>query len=311
MTMVRASLRDRARGRWRGILAAVGIAPSYLTRRNGPCPLCPGGLDRWRFLDTDGVGTWICTHCGSDDGIGLVMRFTGLSFKDAAQEIERIIGDGVEVVVRHVRDERRVRAGLNALWISGQQVRPDDPTGRFHRSRGIILDIYPRVLRTASAVRYFHDDASSTWPAMLAMVTEPDGKPVTIHRTYLTPDGGKAPVEKPRKVYSSPGKGSAVRLTAPSAVLGIAESIETALAASILFKVPVWSALCDAGVKNFEPPPEAERLLVFGDNDENHAGQIAAHALAARLSSRLKVEVHIPEKPGSDWNDVLVERGSA
>jgi putative DNA primase/helicase len=309
--MVRTPLRDRARGRWPGILAAIGVAPSYLTRRNGPCPLCPGGRDRWRFLDTDGNGTWICTHCGAGDGIGLGMRFTGMSFKDAAQEIERVIGDGVEVVVRQERDERHVRADLNRLWISGRPVRPDDPTGRFHRSRGIILDAYPPVLRTALGVRYHNDDASSIWPAMLAMVVDPAGKPVTIHRTYLTADGSKAPVEKPRKVYSKLGKSYAVRLTPPARVMGVAEGTETALSASILFKVPCWSALCANGLESFEPPPEAERLLIFGDNDEKHAGQSAAYALAARLSSRLEVEVHIPEKPGRDWNDVLVERGSA
>jgi putative DNA primase/helicase len=186
-----------------------------------------------------------------------------------------------------------------------------DATDQNFRSRGIILDTYPLVLRTARAVRYQDDDGSGSYPAMLAMVTDPAGKPVTIHRTYLTEDGDKAPVEKPRKVYSSPGKGSAVRLTPVCAVMGVAEGIETGFAASILFKVPVWAAICANGLQNFEPPPETERLLIFGDNDENHVGQTAAHALAGRLSSHLEVEVHIPEKPGTDWNDVLRDKGGA
>jgi putative DNA primase/helicase len=145
---------------------------------------------------------------------------------------------------------------------------------------------------------------------MLAMVTAPDGKPTTIHRTYLTEDGRKAPVEKPKKLYSAPGKGSAVRLAAPARTMGIAEGIETAISASILFKLPVWAAICANGLEHFEPSADVEYLIAFADHDLNHVGQAAAHALAARLCQRIAVDVRIPEKPGTDWNDALLERRS-
>jgi len=45
--------------------------------------------------------------------------------------------------------------------------------------------------------------------------------------------------------------------------------------------------------------------VIFADNDANGAGQRAAYALAARLSGRFEVDVKIPEKPDTDWNDVL------
>ena len=60
--------------------------------------------------------------------------------------------------------------------------------------------------------------------------------------------------------------------------------------------------------KDFEPSAEVTTLVIFGDNDVNHVGQTAAHALAARLANRLQVEVSIPDRPGSDWNDVLLEQ---
>ena len=43
VAMIRDPLRERCRGRWHGILPAIGIDRSYLTGKNGPCPLCPGG----------------------------------------------------------------------------------------------------------------------------------------------------------------------------------------------------------------------------------------------------------------------------
>jgi len=88
-------------------------------------------------------------------------------------------------------------------------------------------------------------------------------------------------------------------------VLGVAEGVETALAAANIFGIATWAALNDGGVERFEPPAEVERLVIFADNDANGAGQRAAYALAARLSGRLEVDVKIPEKPDTDWNDVL------
>jgi phage/plasmid primase-like uncharacterized protein len=112
-------------------------------------------------------------------------------------------------------------------------------------------------------------------------------------------------VEKPRKIVSKHGNGPHVRLTPVAAMLGIAEGIETALAASRLFGIPTWSVLSTYGVETFEPPAEVNHLIIYADHDLNGAGQKAAYALAARLAGTITVEVKIPDKPGTDWNDVL------
>jgi putative DNA primase/helicase len=137
-------------------------------------------------------------------------------------------------------------------------------------------------------------------------VTGPDGALSTLHRTYLTNDGRKAPVTEPRRLV--PGiiaKGAAIRLGPAGDVLGIAEGIETALSATALFGVPCWAAVSDARLAAWQPPPEAKRIIVFGDNDPNYAGQSAAYALARRLRSDERVvEVQIPTELGADWNNV-------
>ena len=50
--MQREPLADRARGRWAAILPQLGVSPSALTGKHGPCPLC-GGRDRFRFDDKE------------------------------------------------------------------------------------------------------------------------------------------------------------------------------------------------------------------------------------------------------------------
>jgi putative DNA primase/helicase len=309
--MERPPLRDRARGLWPQILPAIGIGSSYLTGKNGPCPLCPNhGKDRWRFLNTDGDGTWVCSQCGPGSsgvgsGIELVKRFRGVPFKDAATMIEAVIGTG-ELRPHPPRPRFDPRAGLNALWRAARPVKLGDPVDAWLRRRGIGLESYPQALRTGWRVKYTDD---GTWhPAMLAMVTGPDGKPTTIHRTYLTADGQKAPVEKVRKLYSTVAKGAAIRLTPPASILGVAEGIETALSATKLHGIPTWSVICADMLAAFEPPADVTELVVFADNDVNGTGERAADWLDRRIGKRIKIAVRTPPEAGTDWNDVLLGR---
>ena len=138
-------------------------------------------------------------------------------------------------------------------------------------------------------------------------------RPATIHRTYLTFRTDTRPGQFPVRANSGTapcacGAAPSDWRNRPAFTLGIAEGIETALAAQILFKVPTWAAICANGISSFEPPNTTERLLVFADNDINQVGQRAAAALADRISCRMLVETIIPDTAGLDWNDVLLRR---
>jgi putative DNA primase/helicase len=309
MAVTSPPLGERARGRWHGILPALGINAKFLNRKNGPCPMC-GGKDRWRFTDIEGKGTWFCNHCHGGNGVTLVMKFTGLPFQEAARRIEKVLGEVPAEPKRAERTDEQKRASLNALWRSVGPVRPDDPVDRWLHRRGVGMQNYPKCLRVGMRIR--HSGPPVTWhPAMLAMVTDASGKPATIHKTYITTDGAKAPVEKVRMFCAGGLPASwAVRLAEPEPVMGVAEGIETALAAMKMFGIPTWAALNAGGVEKFEPPVETQRLIIFGDHDANGVGQRAAHVLAARMSGRISVEVKIPDQSDTDWNDVLVDRSS-
>ena len=90
--MQREPIWERARGKWPGILAAIGVPTKALRNRHGPCPMCVG-KDRFRFDDKGGNGTWICNQCGAGNGVQLVQQFLGTDFKGAAQEIEKHLGN--------------------------------------------------------------------------------------------------------------------------------------------------------------------------------------------------------------------------
>ena len=295
-------LRDRARGRWSGILPALGISESFLTGKHGPCPLC-GGKDRWRWDNREGRGTWICSRCGAGDGISLVMQKNRWEFREAAKQVEALIGSVSADAPKRERSDCQKREAMSKLWHSAKAVEANDPVGRYLAWR-VGLTSFPNCLRTGFNVRY-QADHPSFHPAMIALVTGPDGAPVILHRTYLTVDGRKAPLEAPKRL--TPGsivKGAAVRLAAAGDVLGIAEGIETALSASAVFGVPCWAATNAAMLAGWQPPAAVKRIIIFADNDLSYAGQAAAYALARRIGPGPVVEVQIPSKPGADWNDV-------
>lgn len=300
------SLREHARGQWFAILTMLGVGSHYLRNRHGPCPVC-GGTDRFRWDNRNGDGSFYCNQCGAGSGFDLVMRMHRCSFSQAARLVNQVIGrhpssfPGRNLPLSNPRrSQASISRALNALWRATNPIRAGDPVELWLRNRSISLPARPMNLHTAMQLR--HAGPPVTFhPAMLARVADPTGTPVTIHRTWLTAAGTKAPVN-PVRMFC-PGivpPGSAVRLAPAAPVLGVAEGIETALAAQILFGFPVWACLSAARLATFEPVAATRRLVVCGDNDANTTGQRAAYALASRLAHRITVEVRIPDQIDTD-----------
>lgn len=313
--MLREPLKDRAAGKWRGILTAIGIDAKALRNRHGPCPIC-GGKDRFRFDDKGGRGTWICNQCGAGDGIELVKRFRGVDFKEAAQIIEQHIGAAPVIGGNGQprQTDAKKREEMIALWKRSRPIDCDDPAGRYLTGRTGLTE-YPASLRYAPDERYTEPGARASWhPVMLAKVDPSDaaaaeGARAGLHRTYLDAEGRKAEVGSPRKMMGAMPVGAAVRLMAHGDTLGIAEGIETALSASALFGVPCWAALNAGLLQDWSPPDGVTTVWVFGDNDANSTGQAAAYSLAHRLNAKgIRAVVEIPQAAGTDWNDVHRQR---
>lgn len=304
----RLDVRQIAQGRWRSILAVMGMDERALSGKHGPCPMC-GGRDRFRFDDKDGRGTFYCSGCGAGDGVQLAMGVTGQSFRDVAAEVERIAGT---VKPSTTKPDRSDEDKLNALRRAFRESRPierEDEAYRYLAGRGLRLYDLPESVRTHPGMQYRDGGAVlGTFAVMLATVTDAIGRAVSMHRTYIQ-DGRKAPVPAPKKLMQGlPLAGAAIRLTPLSRTLGIAEGIETALAASELFEVPVWSCISTSGIETFEPPEGVEHIIIFADNDANFAGQAAAYRAAHRLALKgYEMEVIVPPEPG-DWLDELIRR---
>jgi len=300
MWSARTRTKDEAVGRWPGILQALGVDPKYLTRKHGACPMCQG-KDRYRFDDKEGRGTWFCSRCGSGDGFELLRQLFGWGFGDAAKEVDRVMGNVQAGAVTQTQTEESKVMALRAAWREGLDVTMHDPVG-LYLSRRLGLEVPPRDLRYHPGMRH---SSGGVYPVMLALMRYADGSGASIHRTYLTEEGEKAPVENAKMFM--PGKSlktAAVRLFECDSYLGIAEGIETALAASRRFQMPVWAATNANLLECWTPPAGVRRILIAGDNDSSYTGQSAAFSLAKRLvRDGYAVEVQIPSATGKDWAD--------
>lgn len=301
---------EAAKNKWPSLLEHFGISKSFLTGKHGPCPLCQG-RDRFRFDDKEGRGTYFCSGCGAGTGMDLLQKFKGWDFKTAAREVDGVVGNCQERAPRPKLEDEKRRELLGELWRSGRPLSLDDPVSNYLAGRKLPMPETGVLRFVPSAMAPRH--CGGGWhPTMIALVHAASGKPATIHRTFLGTNG-KADIEAPRSTM--PGEippGSAIRLTAPAEVMGIAEGIETALAAQQLFGVPTWAAINATMLSKWESPPNTRKVLIFGDNDSKFGGAAAAYTLAHRLACKpgIEVEVHIPPNVGEDWADIWLARSA-
>lgn len=297
--------RSTTQGRWRSILLAFGAADNSLSGRNAPCPVC-GGKDRFRFLDTDGSGSWVCNQCGKGDGMHLVQNMLGLDFKTAVSKVREKLPDATVSAPAKPRD---ALPRLREMWKQSRPLceEPADPVVRYLKRRDV-WSSPSKELRFLPAAPYYHNgDKTGSHPAMLALVRDKDGTPTTLHITYLDEEGNKADVPSPKKVISAMGEGAHIELfdDGHDGVLDIAEGIETALAVRQLRDASVYATISAQGMRDFVVPPGVKHLHIWGDSDENFTGQQAAYTLANRvaIAGGVAVYVHISLELGTDWAD--------
>ncbi len=296
--------KDMAHGKWRAVLAQLGIPADALNGKHHACPATGQGEDRFRFADRNGSGNFFCA-CSEGDkgGMALLMCCQGLSYAEAAKEVERVASTATEEADKPKADPRKA---LNRIR---ERIKPAGASVmRYLRERG--LDVAPGVKQ--ARLTYWEDRRQlGTFDCMVGLILSPANRPQSYHVTYL--DGAsKATVPCPRKVMTpvETVTGGAIRLYPAAAQMGVAEGIETAIAAHMLTGLPVWAAANAHGVESFRPPVVCESLVVFGDCDASYTGQAAAYVLAKRMArSGVACEVRIP--PAGDWNDVLLARRKA
>lgn len=321
-----------------------------------------GGKKKFRLYGSRGsdyAGGAICT-CGSwSDGIAVLMDINGWSFTRTCQEINEYLGDPLgsgngpkdqtpprpceptpEELAEQARQDaerkrkdERLLTKLRETWDAGLPVTSPEaePLRRYLASRGIPPSVLGKVSPTE--VRFHPNLVYLTkefkvwgeFPALLSLLRDKDGNPRTLHRTYLSHDGGKAALpndseEMAKKLMPYPSvwtvAGGAIQLFEPTAILSVTEGIETALAVRAATGTPVWPTYSASMLKNLDMDqiPDVALLLIWADKDRSGTGQNDAAALKQRAwEAGKRCQVLLPDAEihgkGVDWNDVLETEG--
>lgn len=204
------------------------------------------------------------------------------------------------------------REAARRLWAASKPV-AGTPVSAYLAARGINGEAGLASLRYHPSCYYRPSqgdapDVRRAWPAMIAAVTDGAGDVVGVHRTWLDPVEGKAPVACPRRAMGHL-LGNGVRFGAAAPVMAAGEGIETILSLrQILPEVAMIAGLSAAHLAAMGFPVGLRRLYVACDADS--AGAAALAALAARAVAA-DIEL-VPLRPlGGDFNDDLMTFGRA
>ena len=203
---------DAADGSWPRLLMELGgLSPEQLTDTHQPCPAC-GGTDRYRWDRDDGPGGWFCNGCGGKDrmggggnGMDLLMRVTGLDYREAARKVEAHLGitsrpepptAGAEHVWRYTDD-------LIVCRFPGKKIRPltfDGSAWRWkspakprplywaRRASGAPVVIAEGEKAADAAAQLFPDHAVCTWPGGTSNVQHADWSALAGRTVTIWPD---------------------------------------------------------------------------------------------------------------------------
>jgi putative DNA primase/helicase len=197
-------------------------------------------------------------------------------------------------------DGRDLAKSAMRIWSSARII-AETPAERYLRQRAILvasgeLRFHPRTPLGPRPFTQFR-------PALIAAVRDETGL-VGIHRTFLDHRTGRlATLPNPKLGLGRFGSG-AVRLAPAAARLGLAEGLETALSAMMLFGMPCWATLGTQRFGLVTLPAGVRELVLFLDHDKG--GRRAETLAREAFGDRIAIEARYPRRSGLDWNDVLV-----
>ncbi|TDP45616.1 Toprim domain-containing protein [Zavarzinia compransoris] len=257
------------------------------------------------------IGRWLDAASGEHgDLLDIIREASGLgTFRDVAEEARRFLGSPHSPVYPPAPGPYRPANAPRRLFAMAKPI-AGTIVETYLRKRGITALHETTALRYHPSCYYQADGTSlrQADPAMIAAVTDLDGRITGIHRTWLDAAGdGKAAITTPRRAMGHL-LGNGVRFGTAQDVMAAGEGIETVLSLRIaLPMMPMAAALSAAHLAALILPPTLERLYVVHDNDP--AGFKARDHLVA-LAHAAGIEA-LPLTPDlGDFNEDLCTNGT-
>ncbi|EJD6672377.1 DUF927 domain-containing protein [Providencia rettgeri] len=301
----------KANGQWQNILSNLGAEVPLNTHT--ACPAC-GGKDRFRFDNKGDNGTFICSQCGSGDGLDLVQRVLGGCVTEAAYEVAGMIGIDTRSDNPPAYRSHEVKAQQDALKAQQAQNQANEQIEKHKR----FTARYSRTIANAKQGKSEYLKAKgfdSTTVTLLAdgsliiPLMDADGT-ITAAQT-IKPNGEK------RLLLDSAKNGSYYPINEPvnvSTVI-IAEGLATAMTCQLIQPEAHTVAAIDAGnlthvAKVMRTQYPESQIIIAGDNDikpdQSNTGKLAAEKAAKAVNG---IALLPPTDDKADWDDYRLSHG--
>jgi putative DNA primase/helicase len=266
-----------------------------------PCPECARAKQRRRDtalavdVGHDG-GVWLCHRCGWTGGWRAERSYARAGAVRAPKP-------------RSAQQHLTLASHFRDFWRSLALIVPGTTAHAYLTARKVAIPPSDGDLRCAELLPH---PSGYIGPALVALVSDAlTREPLTLHKTWIKPDGTKADLDKPRLLLGQHRKrGGVIRLWPDESVttgITVAEGVETSLAVATV-RQPVWSTIDADNLAALPVLAGIEELLIFADNDLNQRGQRAARECATRwYAAGVRVRIAMPPKPDTDACDVLKE----
>lgn len=357
------SLKTACEGRWKEIFSALISNPVFHEamnangKKHGPCPV-NGGKTKFRlFPDWELKGGGISNDeepKSLANGINMIMWVNNQDFVTVCKNIEDFLGGTYreeemtpqqkaalakrakeieeKKKAEQAEEDRRNRDRLNKVW---QGTLDNDspealPLRKYLVNRGLDAFGLPETMRFHPALPYSDSEENflGTFPGIVSLVTDVEGKPVTLHRTFLSEDGRKAPVEEAKKLMGyvkleNDMRGTGIKMGKIGRILHVAEGLETILSVMVsINETSAISAINSNNLASLVVPDQVEIVVIWADHDRVNpktgyaAGLHAAEALLNVLRGiGVKAFIVLPKRDipenakSVDWNDILLSEG--
>lgn len=276
------------------------------------------GRSLYVHLVGERVGRWTDAATGQfGDLLDLIRETCGLfDFRDVAEEARRFLSlprpEPVSSLRRHAQYsaavERPASERARRLFRMTQPL-AGTLADAYLRERGILRASAHAALRFHPSC-YYHDlvaGRTSSYPALIAAVTDCAGAITGVHRSWLDPEGdGKAKVDDPRRALGGL-LGNGVRfgfpVNAPVPVMAAGEGLETMLSLShVMPGMPMVAALTANHLAAFRFPPGCRRVYIAADADA--AGRHGIEGLSRRAQEEGILPLVLSPELG-DFNEDL------
>ena len=279
--------------------------------------LCPFHKEKTpSFTVYPDKGCFVCYGCGArGDAIDFVMQSESVSFVEACKRMMKDEAHKGPVVILKsgeksfdIDRDRRI-AHAHEMWLKALPIAGTLAERYLRETRRIQ---YPPPENLGYVHEVYCSQMKEVMPALIAPLQNGAGHVTAVQRIFLEPETGDACRDENGKrlklTVGVMGDG-AVRLAPESPNLGIAGSVEDALAAMQLYSLPVWATCGEMRLDRVWIPPLVDNLLIFADGDTQGL-EYARRAVRAHKGKVKEVNVITPDA-AKDWAALIEQRENA